>query len=508
MVGHALPGAFISGLTEDTEYLFYFSGGTLSVAFIDDVPLPQLPSRPGVFRWRADFYAGRVSLSARFPDTAEPAYYYLDISPSSEKLGAEIYQELLAAIKATDQRLALGLTPATAKFGDHSEDHVSSSIVLLERLKKYGPPFLQSLRQAVSHPHRKLAPLLEERPLSLARRIAPSALRDPRVLLRLGDIRQSRSEFIDDVSITVQSYQSTLDTAANRTLLALINRFHTTLRNLRETVLDFEMGGEKDEQAARRLSRLETLDNLITQVGDCLKHEPFVSVNKPETSSAGLTQIAAQPLYSRSYRLGCQALRLGVHGEIGDENLPISPSWELYERWCFLEIVSGLEALLGIAPHTVKSSNYASAERIVTFDLDNARRLQVMYQARFPSIVATQGGGSSAWSISRERYPDIVVLLVQKDEPARFAVVDAKYRAGRQNILDAMSSAHIYRDALRIGDERAAFALLTLPGQPWNVHLDSTASWEKYSVGTASECRPGSGGIKLVADWICRWANS
>ena len=49
-------------------------------------------------------------------------------------------------------------------------------------------------------------------------------------------------------------------------------------------------------------------------------------------------------------------------------------------------------------------------------------------------------------------------------------MLDAKYRTGRSNVLDAMSSAHIYRDALRWHEQRADRAALLVPcggGAPW-----------------------------------------
>ncbi len=40
---------------------------------------------------------------------------------------------------------------------------------------------------------------------------------------------------------------------------------------------------------------------------------------------------------------------------------------------------------------------------------------------------------------------------------------DAKYRSGRANVLEAMTSAHVYRDALRWSERSAEAALLLVP---------------------------------------------
>ena len=49
-------------------------------------------------------------------------------------------------------------------------------------------------------------------------------------------------------------------------------------------------------------------------------------------------------------------------------------------------------------------------------------------------------------------------------------VFDAKYRTTRSNVLDAMSSSHIYRDALRWHQQKPESAVLLVPqigGAPW-----------------------------------------
>jgi hypothetical protein len=62
-------------------------------------------------------------------------------------------------------------------------------------------------------------------------------------------------------------------------------------------------------------------------------------------------------------------------------------------------------------------------------------------------------------------------------------VLDAKYRTSRVNVLDAMESAHIYQDALRMSDRRPAGSLLLVPrggGAPW---LEDVAFQAEHRVG-------------------------
>ena len=86
------------------------------------------------------------------------------------------------------------------------------------------------------------------------------------------------------------------------------------------------------------------------------------------------------------------------------------------------------------------------------------------------------------WSISRERIPDMV-LTVTADFGTRFVVLDAKYRASRPNVLDAMESAHIYQDSLRIGARRPDASLLIIPANGGAEWLEDPAFHDVHRVG-------------------------
>lgn len=89
-------------------------------------------------------------------------------------------------------------------------------------------------------------------------------------------------------------------------------------------------------------------------------------------------------------------------------------------------------------------------------------------------------GQSSRRSISGQRIPDILLRI---DSGSRNVVLDAKYRTTRANVLEAMSSAHIYRDALRIGGNRIDSALLLVPRSGGASWLKDPAFIREHSVG-------------------------
>jgi hypothetical protein len=89
------------------------------------------------------------------------------------------------------------------------------------------------------------------------------------------------------------------------------------------------------------------------------------------------------------------------------------------------------------------------------------------------------------WSISRERVPDLV-LVVRRPGAIRFLVLDAKYRTSRSAVLDAMQSAHIYQDSLRIGGRRPDATLLIVPSISDTAWLATPEFHAEHRVGTFS----------------------
>jgi len=170
--------------------------------------------------------------------------------------------------------------------------------------------------------------------------------------------------------------------------------------------------------------------------------------------------ISADPAYARAWGRGWRAIRAGFEGEVENERLWISPSWEIYERWCFVRLGRLLEAALpsfawhSSGPPWVKRG--VLGERVVEL------ALQPRFRANSPD-------GVGRWSVSMEREPDLVLTVTNGTE-RRFIALDAKYRVSRASVLDAMSSPHIYQDSLRLGDQRPSTSLLLVPapgGAPW-----------------------------------------
>jgi hypothetical protein len=215
------------------------------------------------------------------------------------------------------------------------------------------------------------------------------------------------------------------------------------------------------------------------ELKDTIGRSPFSAVTRPEITAAGLNAAAAHPLYSRAHSVAWRILRTGVSDVPTDERLWVSPTWEIYERWCFVKLGT---ILRGIRPELKweRSEEHESSAMVAWVGRGDGVVLQLLLQ---PTFAAWDQSRARDWrSLSAEFIPDIV--MTHQAETSRFIVFDGKYRAGRSNVLDAMRSAHMYHDAVRFRGRPPEYSLLFLPSSgaaPW---LEKKEFHEQYRVGT------------------------
>ncbi|TFZ02980.1 DUF2357 domain-containing protein [Ramlibacter henchirensis] len=492
-------GSVVSGLREDVDYTIDWSPQSPGDRiFIDDVEITFNPD--GRYHWRPAFYAGRVPADL-IGASGDLRRYWLDVGPSPLKSGDECFAEMVRDIRQFDPGLLLGDAAAGMVFGREGKTGLFTDDVLLSRVRTYGPRFLGAVMEIVKVPHRALSSETHNLPLSRIRRLHPGALRDRR-LLALAAGKSQPGEDLDSVQVRSLSIAPTFDTPANRSLVALLSRMLAVLRRLQGVVLQCGLGAAREEQEVRRDRRLAELGSLEARVIAIMRALPFSEVTRAQTSAAGLTQIAAQPLYSRAYRAGCTALRTGVEGDDQFDLLHVTPSWGIYETWCYLAVLRALAEVTG-RPGEVCRDRLIPSQLAYRFHLGGGDSLDAFFQATFLAEGPT--AARRAYSISRERRPDIV-LVHATPSSSRAMVLDAKWRSGRDRILESMESAHIYHDALRF-DQRCPEPCLILLPAPTSVPSLETAKFVgEHGVGALSAFAVGLPGranlVALMADWL------
>jgi hypothetical protein len=492
------PGDTITGIQECDPCLFELVNVRDARVFIDDVEVR--PDESGRYAWTPTFLAGRVEIVIAPPHDDEISFYLL-VGPAAKKVVEAQFDAMVDEIRSFKASLLLGTSSATTAFGNEGSRAAFEELIRLARLRRHAHPFLRALRTICHRPHRSISHAEHRVPLARAKRLHPRALREPRVaaIVRGGRLDEASP---DSVQVATSTAVQTFDTPANRAVKALAFRFQAQISSLIESLESARMQGDGAEQLLRRPRREHFLRGLLHELKPLLQREPFASVSRLEASAASLTQISAQPVYSNAYRQGGRALLRGVNGTGEEDHLFISPTWGVYENWCFVHLLAKLAQSFGNVAWRRTRRGIVSAMESYELKLADGTQVEAHFQANFASRSAESG--RSGWSISRMRIPDIVFVL---KSPTRFEflVLDAKYRRHRDNVLEAMESAHIYHDSLRAGMQRPAFCGLLLPAVPDVPHLEADAFLLEHGVGTFSQFSPGAPGIQRCIDFVTRW---
>lgn len=467
------PGTVGTGLVEAQTYRLYSLGGSRTI-LVDDIPLQPLGD--GEYGWQPGFYAGMVRVDTCDASEQPLATYYLDVGPTECKLGAPLFEQMVEELLAYRPDLLLGTEAATRKMG-HEGEHWNPEIGYA-RFRQHADSCVSALRAINRSP---LLRLRHERRAVLphqARRVDLTTIRElargPAIAAILG---KSDTQADPTAAINTPSTTESADNAANRAMAAIIDRLLARASSLRETFERVSMVS-RDELSKKVPRRLEVIRQAMLSLKRIRKSPTFADITHPGITAEGLNAISAHPTYAMAFRLAWQILRTGIVGTAVDK-IPISPTWQVFERWCFLQTFQLLKGLLPDAKWT-NFRRKGAVDRVHVRGATGTLQIDVYLQARFRAWDVCSK--DSFRSLSRERLPDIVVTLTSGSD-RHLLILDAKYRSSRANVLDAMQSAHTYRDALLWGDVRPWRSMLLIPSggaAPW---LEDPACHVDFGVG-------------------------
>jgi hypothetical protein len=471
------PGGVATGFVEGGVYSFRVGTSDAIFVLVDEIPLDRRLGQQA-WVWAPGFYAGRVDAEVLDSAGRLIATYGLDVGPSPNKLGQPQFLCMVSEILNITPSLLLGDGATSSRFGRDGD--VGSVEVAYARMRRYGSSCLAALRAVCLHPlmssHQERRTVQPHQVRRLDVRTVHDLCRTPVVGRLLGS---DSGDPIDLSRVTVPHVESTFDHAANRAIAVMLDRLLARAAALGQQFTD--MVGRQDERLSTRASRrLRVLAAFTDGVRGIRRTPIFRAVTRPEVSSAGLNAISAQPDYARAFQLAWKTLHSGVLGEAEDDPLPMGPTWQIYERWCFVRTWQLLQEIAPEAGWKFVTGDPALVRPRVHGCLSGDTvilHLQPTFQAW------DQASARGFKSLSRQREPDIV-LTIESSQARRFLVLDAKYRASRANVLDAMQSAHIYQDSLTWHGERPWGSFLLLPRSGAVDWLAESAFQEAFGVGT------------------------
>ncbi len=457
--------------------------------FIDDEPLDRRADSVNEWSWKPGFYAGEVRAELLDRDERSLGVWRLDVSPDPDKTGRELFARMLHEIAAFDAHLIVGEEPARWRLGALGE--TDDPLVLLERLRRRRRDLERSLaairREPVSvlRARRRFVPLRDARRTDL--RTLRSVVRQPAALAAIARGAASPGDRVREPILDVPAVERTLDSPANRCILFMLRALRLRCRGLAsrlEQLAKKPVEGTRTGVAGRAGRWKQILGEMERGFAGAEHRRPFREVRRPEITAAGLNAVAAHPLYARFWRIGWEALRHGVHRLAPQDRLPLSPTWEIYERWCFVALAGRLREWL--PDHDWKPQGASGSDRRTLIGRrKDGHRITLDLQKTFGGTRGCERAGS--WSVSRQCVPDLVIASHPSGGVTRFVVLDAKYRAGEAGILGGMvESVHLYQDALRWGGQRPERTVLLVPNAEATAWLTSSEYIGKHHVGAVA----------------------
>lgn len=481
---------------------------------IDDAPLdPVEPVSADETRWEwtPGFYAGEVRARLTNKGGENIETYRLDVSADPQKkIGGEIFAEMVDAIHEFDAALLLGEEPAKRQMG--AIGPTDDPLVLFERLRKRRDDIalaLAAIRRepaTILRPRRRFTPLREVRRADL--RTLRAALHSPQAWASLPAARAHGAKPPKDDAggpepiFDTPDVERTRDSPANRAALVMLRaliRRSATLPGELKKLAEKQDTKTRTPLAPRLPVWTEILQEMERGFRQVERRPPFSEVTRAEVTAAGLNAVAAHPLYSRFWQISWAALRPGVYELDQEDLLPLAPTWEIYERWCFVDLARKLEHWQPDWKWKRKGARGSDRRRFRGKRPDGTK-VTLHLQSTFGSSRGQRR--KDGWAVTRERRPDLLLTIEKDGRVTRFVLLDSKYTA-RGLLTNVGETAHAYQDGLRWGlDALRPWATLIL------TPTDDSAPWlakkrfiREHRVG-AVQLRPDSGPPKWLRDFL------
>ncbi|MGY6122202.1 hypothetical protein ACW9YQ_17880 (plasmid) [Paraburkholderia strydomiana] len=477
------------------RYHIVVDSEVIVAAFVNDTPLAaRRASKEWV--WETGFCIGCTQLDLLDEGGTSVASARLHVTSDDGKLSDAELEHVLQDLLQWAPESISGESQTSLPFGAKGE---LAANVAYERVKQFAPLFQQALRDCQTQPHSAFEPFARSVPIDRVRRLSRSQLQNSRVAAYTAAAVSGQLSDSCSPSVRAERPQRTLDTLPNRSLWTMAKGILSVVNRIREDIERARCKAGVDERS-RYERRIVVLEDIARSMLDTFAWFKRNDIRTNQALASGLAQMMPMPTYKRAVRLN-SLLRSSTFDPLSREALlPLNSTWGIYEQWSFEYTCRQIEKLTGLYPQQRLTPLTAGAKAYV-FSRDTTRII-IAAQVTFPSGPGLKEG-SLRYSLSRERIPDIV-LIVTHAAVTTWYVLDAKYRRSKANVLDAMASAHIYRDSLFLQGQRCGAALLLTPGAAFNEswELFTADHWDKFGTGAFANIRPNGEGLETLSSYL------
>lgn len=445
-------------IKEASSYLFELrdSDNALDAdLLIDGIPVEALRSRqPNVARWRwmPGFHAGAVEVTLHLPGMAVRRFD-ITTDPDLRKLTRNDFDTMVREV--LEDTFALFSLSAFRKGIAHHPGGKPPPLARLEFLCSRAVEITQTIEAIKRSPRHFLRAEQITVPFHRAvRATGPEIIKSFRSgLIRTETNRPSRLPTALGgrlpAQITVRQRRNSVDIPEHRQIKACLKSWAAWLSSVADVLAKTNRSGDSDtvSQTGNWAKRTRRIARLLNEAADS-------GFMREVTDSPPTLQMSSlfrnDPVYHRFYRLW-QDMNLGLAAIFGDFlQMPLARTYELYELWCFLRLLRAAIEEYGSSSTDLANLfiteaaggvTISAGSVIVSISSDKVLCFQRQYREYW---VEPNGKGS----FSRVMVPDVVLAGTGFGTPDKQVIVlDAKYRIN-DGLNDALSSIHMYRDAL------------------------------------------------------------
>lgn len=445
-------------IKEASSYLFELrdSDNALDAdLLIDGIPVEALRSRqPHIARWRwmPGFHAGAVEVTLHLPGIGVRRFD-ITTDPDLRKLTRDDFDTMVREV--LEDTFALFSLSAFRKGIAHQTGGKPPPLARLEFLRSRAVEIIQTIEAIKRSPRHFLRAEQITVPFHRAvRATGPEIIKSFRSgLIRTETNRPSRLPTALGgrlpAQITVRQRRNSVDIPEHRQIKACLKSWAAWLSSVADVLAKTNRSGDSDtvSQTGNWAKRTRRIARLLNEAADS-------GFMREVTDSPPTLQMSSlfrnDPIYHRFYRLW-QDMNLGLAAIFGDFlQMPLARTYELYELWCFLRLLraaieeygsSGVDLANLFVTDAAGGVTISAGSVIVSISSDKVLCFQRQYREYW---VEPNGKGS----FSRVMVPDVVLAGTGFGTPDKQVIVlDAKYRIN-DGLNDALSSIHMYRDAL------------------------------------------------------------